>query len=421
MHHSRWDDAQVRQAFPALALADNGVPRLYADAPGGTQVAQQALARMNELMVNFCANDGGVFKTSELTMEAMRLAHEAAGSFFNCDPDEVVFGLNTSHLLFHFAGMMAQDWRAGDNIVLTRMDHDANVAPWLLAAQARGVAVRWLEFDLDSYHYRYEQLAILIDQRTRFVACNYASNYLGTINNVNTIIQAAKSVHALTMVDAVQAAAHFALDVRQLDCDLMACSPYKFFGPHAGLLYIRRALADRLTPLKVRPSPMQMPYKHAPGTPSFEAQAATRGAIEHLQWLATQTQPKTQVSANAVTPARALLLAGFANAGAHELSLTERFLAGISAMPKITLYGPQAASERVPTFSITLADKAADQIASALARDNIYVWSGSFYAYEIAQQLKRYEGPGVVRIGFAHYNTVGEVDHILAKLEQLVK
>lgn len=409
-----WDEQAVRNCFPALSLKDHGVRRIYADAPGGTQVAGRSIDCMTDLMIHFCANDGGVFRTSELTMAAMQQAHDAAAVFYNCNPNEIVFGLNTTSLLFHFASMISTHWSSGDNIVLTRMDHDANVAPWLLAAESKGVEVRWLEFDPNTYHYQYQQLDALIDAKTKFVACNYASNFLGTINDVSRIVKAAQSVKALTMVDAVQAAAHLLIDVKSLGCDLLASSPYKYFGPHAGLLYVNAKLADQLTSLKVRPSPPMMPYKHAPGTPSFEAQAGTRGAIEHIMELG-----KLYGTATASSP-RERLAAGYEAAIHHETQLSQHFLNEINRWSKVRLYGSTVTADRVPTFSFDVAGHSSEEVAKALAAENIYVWAGSFYAYEIAKTLLKSRPDGVIRIGFAHYNTMEEVNQILAKLDQIM-
>lgn len=414
-----WDDAEARAAFPALALKDGGVPRVYLDAPGGTQVAGRVLERMREAMIDHCANDGGLFRTSRLTEQGLHAAHAAAAEFLGASADEVVFGLNTTSLLFHFSRMIARDWRAGDEIVLTRMDHDANVAPWLIAAEERGVTVRWLEFDAATFQYRYETLPQLIGPRTRLVACNHASNFLGTINDVTRIVAAGRAVGAVTVVDAVQSAPHLAIDVEAIGCDLLASSPYKYFGPHAGLLYVRRALADRLAPLKVRPAPNQMPYKHAPGTPSFEAQLGTVGALEHIAWLGERF---AGVSTGASLRQR--LEGGFAAATAHEAALAARFLAGLRELPAIRLYGladPADVLRRVPTFSLRVGTLAPAEVAEAFAARNVYVWSGSFYAYEVAGALGVRDNGGVVRIGFAHYNTPAEVDTVLTVLRGLAR
>jgi cysteine desulfurase family protein (TIGR01976 family) len=412
-----WDDVEVRGAFPALALSDDGQPRLYADAPGGTQVAGRALERMRQAMVDQCANEAGVFLTSRRTSQWMTTAHEAAAEFVGADHDEVVFGLNTTSLLFHFSRMLAREWQAGDEIVLSRMDHDANVGPWLIAAEERGVTVRWLDVDLDTFQYRYDTLGDLIGPRTRLVACNHASNFLGTINDVARIVAAARAVGAVSVVDAVQSAPHFLLDVRAIDCDILVSSPYKYFGPHAGLLYVRRELSERLRPLKIRPAPASMPYRHAPGTPSFEAQLGTLGALEHLAWLGEQ------FGTPAGTGLRARIAAGLAAATQHETGLAVRFLEGLSALPGIRLYGianPAHVSGRVPTFSFTMAGKAPEAVAAVFGQRNIYVWDGNFYAYEISGLLGVRES-GVVRIGFAHYNTLDEVDRILEILDSVTR
>jgi len=412
-----WNDAEVRAAFPALALRDDGLPRLYADAPGGTQVAGQCLDRMRQAMVEQCANEGGLFLTTQRTSDWMSVAHRAAADFLNCDQDEVIFGLNTTSLLFHFSHMLSRDWQPGDEIVLSQMDHDANVGPWIIAAEERGVTVRWLDVDPQTFQYRYDTLDTLIGPRTRLVACNHASNFLGTISDVGRIVAAGRAVGAVTVVDAVQSAPHFPIDVRAIDCDILVSSPYKYFGPHAGLLYVRRDLDRRLKPLKIRPASDTMPYRHAPGTPSFEAQLGTYGAFEHLGWLGDRFGAPTGDSL------RARMVAGFAAATAHETKLALRFMEGLAAIPEIRLYGisdPTQVHLRVPTFSMTVAGHSVEAVTRVFAAQNIYVWDGSFYAYELAGLLGLRE-QGVVRIGFAHYNTLDEVETILEVLRGVVR
>lgn len=411
-----WNEAEVAAAFPALALTDGGVRRSYLDAPAGTQVAGRAIERMRRALIEDCANDGGVFRTSLAADATLVAAHEAAAALLGAGPDEVLFGLNTTSLLFSFAYMLSRDWRAGDEILLTRMDHDANVAPWLAMAEEKGVTVRWLDFDPERFRYRYETLDDLISPRTRLVACNHASNLLGTINDAARIVAAGRAVGAVTVVDAVQSAPHLPLDVAALGCDLLACSPYKLFGPHAGLLYLGRALRERLRPLKVRPSPDRMPWRFAPGTPSFEAQAGTLGAIEHLAWLGRRFGGSDP--ADGLRPA---LLAGLAAAGRHEAALMRAFLDGLDEVPGITLYGLAAPlAERVPTFSFRLAGSTAAQVVEQLARRNIFAWAGSFYAYEAAGRLGIREG-GVTRIGLAHYTTLDEVRAAARALAEIAR
>jgi cysteine desulfurase family protein (TIGR01976 family) len=311
--------------------------------------------------------------------------------------------------------MLARDWAPGDEIVVSRMDHDANIAPWLIAAEERGVTVKWLEFDTNTFQYRYDSLEQLIGPRTRLVACNHASNLLGTINDVERIVAAGRKVGAVTVVDAVQSAPHLLIDVAAIGCDLLVTSPYKYFGPHAGLAYIRAELAARLKPLKVRPCADTMPYRHAPGTPSFEAQLSTVGAIEHMAWVGERFG-----GAKSSDGLRLRLERGFSAATAHENALADRFFSIARELPNIRLFGPGAGGgARVPTFSFNVGRHPAASVAEAFARRNIYVWNGSFYAYEIAGALGVRDTGGVVRIGFAHYNTLGEVDKIGGILREL--
>lgn len=407
---SVWSIDAVRAAFPALSLSDDGVPRAYLDAPAGTQMAGRSIDRMVRLMTTACANDGGVFRTSVEGEATMFEAHKAVAAFLNAASyEEIVFGLNTTSLLFHVSRILARDWREGDEIVLSRMDHDANVAPWLTAAEERGVTVRWLDFDTESFRYDYDSLDTLIGPRTRLVACTHASNLLGTINDVKRIAAAARAVGAVSVVDGVQSAPHMAIDVQAIGCDLFAFSPYKVFGPHAGVLWMRRELMDRLTPLKVRPSPQQSPWMWAPGTPSFEAQAGVLGAIEHIASLAGE---------DAGAPLRTRIERGWQASQAWEGRLARRFLAGLKRIEGLRLYGIGSDNEladRVPTFSFTLPGQQAAEVVDRLAARNVFAWAGSFYAYEIAHRLGIAEH-GVVRIGLAHYTSEAEVDRALELL-----
>lgn len=412
-----WNEEKVRAAFPALAQTDDGMVRLYGDAPGGTQVAARVLERMRESLIEHCANDGGLFRTSRLAEDTMLAAHATAATFLGAaNAQEVVFGLNTTSLIFHFSRMLAREWRAGDEIVVSRMDHDSNIAPWLIAAEERGVSVRWLEFDTATFQYRYDMLADLVGLRTRLIACNHASNLLGTINDVERIVAAGRSVGAVTVVDAVQSAPHFALNAGAIGCDLLMTSPYKYFGPHAGLAYVRTEIAERLRPLKVRPSPDTMPYRHAPGTPSFEAQLGTVGAIEHMAWLGEEFGGAAGASL------RTRIERGYSAASAHESELSRQFLSIAAELPKMRIFGisdPAANHGRVPTFSFTIAGHTPAAIAEAFARRNIFVWNGSFYAYEIAGVLGVRDNGGVARIGLAHYNTAAEIAAVGAVLREL--
>ena len=413
-----WAIETVRAAFPALALTDNGVARGYFDAPAGTQVAGRVIDAMRDAMLHACANDGGCFRTSRAAGAIVDAAHSGAAALFNCDPDEIVYGLNTTSLFFEFAALTSRDWVSGDNIVLTRMDHDANVSPWLQAAADKGVTVRWLAWDRESFEFRYEQLDTLIDARTRLVAVGQASNFLGTINDVARVCAAARAVGAVSVVDAVQSAPHIAIDVRAIGCDMLCASAYKFFGPHAAILYLSRDMQARLRPWKVRPSVDTMPTRFSPGTPSFEAQAGTLAAIEHFAWIGSEFG-----GAAAAAPLRTQLIAGFEAITAHESDLMRQFLGGLATLPGVTLHGIGNANRlasRVPTFTFTIAGHDATSVVQALADRNFFCWSGYYYAWEPATVLGLRDGPGAIRIGLSHYNSAAEVDALVAALGDIV-
>jgi len=372
---------------------------------------------MTHLMVHACANGGGHFRTSVETDAISDAAHEGAAAFYNCGADEIIFGLNTTSLFFEFATLLSRDWQAGDEIVLTRMDHDANVSPWLQAAADKGVTVRWLEWQRDSFEFDYASLDTLIGPRTKLVAVGHASNFLGTINDVALVCAAARAAGAVSVVDAVQSAPHIAIDVGAIGCDILCASAYKFFGPHAAIMFLARDLQARMRPWKVRPSVDTMPTRFAPGTPSFEAQAGTLAAIEHFAWLGSSFG-----GAAVDAPLRERLVAGFAAVTAHEADLMRQFLAGLSAIPGLTLHGIANANRlesRVPTFTFSLAGRPAPAVAAALAARNQFVWSGYYYAWEPATVLGLREGPGAVRIGLSHYNSAAEVDTLLGMLREI--
>ena len=417
MTPNNWDAEAVRASFPAMALTDDGMPRAYLDAPAGTQVAGRVIEAMTRAMVEASANAGGAFRTSRGANEILATAHASVAEFMGASgPDEIVFGLNTTSLLFSFSRMLSRHWKQGDEIVLTRMDHDANVAPWLIAAEERGVTVRWLDFDAESFRYRYDDLETLIGPRTRLVACNHASNLFGTINDVAAIIAAAKSVGAITVVDGVQSAPHMLIDVQALGCDLFACSAYKFFGPHAAALYVRRELLAQLAPLKVRPSSDEMPWRFSPGTPSFEAQAGTTAAIEHIAWLGEEFG-----GAAPGAGLRERLRCGWAAASAYELELMRLFLAGLDDVPGVQLFGVRSDNElgdRVATFSFTVPGRSAREVVADLAEKNIFGWAGSFYAHEAAHSLGINQH-GVIRLGLAHYTSRHDVERAIGEIARI--
>lgn len=396
-----FDVDKVRGEFPALQVTDGGRSRVYLDAPGGTQVCERSIERMVTYIRGGTANDGGAFATSIATDALSTKAHAAMAAFLGGADGEIAFGPNMTSLTFALSRSLATRFTAGDELVLTRFDHDANVAPWLRIAEDRGLTVRWIDFDPDSGRLRLDDLGDVLSERTALVAVGHASNALGTINDVAAVARAAKDANrqALVYVDAVQSVPHLPVDVTALGCDFLACSPYKFFGPHQGVLWGREALLAELPAYKVRPSASTPPAaKWETGTPSYEGQAGTLGALEHI--------------ADA---------GGMAAIEAYERELGQRLLDGLLAVPGLRLWGPPTMAGRVPTFAFTLAGVAPRAIAEALAAENIFVWSGSFYAVEAVNRLGLTDSGGLVRVGLCHYNNVQDVDRALAAIDRIAR
>ncbi|WP_174279863.1 cysteine desulfurase-like protein [Sphingomonas bacterium] len=402
----------VRARFPALHAADTG--RAFFDAPGGTQVCAPAIAAMTAHLTGGTANTGGAFATSRDTGQLAEDAHAAIADLLGARPDEIAFGANMTTLTFAVAHALSRDWGEGDNLVVTRLDHDANVAPWLAVAADRGMAVRWLDFDPDDGRLRLDQLPGLLDARTRLVAAGGASNALGTLNDLPAIVAAVRGrSDALVYVDGVQSVPHVVTDVAALGADLLACSPYKFFGPHAGVLWVRADLAARIDAYKVRPAGTTGAHRFETGTPSFEALAGTLGTVAYLDWLGGEVDP----TANS---RRARLVAAMRACADYETGLGERLLAGLAALPGLRLYGPPTMAARVPTFAFTLAGHHPDAVAAQLAARGIHAWSGHFYAVEAIRRLGLDEAGGLVRVGLCHYSTAAEVDRLIEALREQV-
>jgi cysteine desulfurase family protein (TIGR01976 family) len=326
---------------------------------------------------------------------------------------EIAFGPNMTSLTFAVALALAREWHAGDELVVTRLDHDANVAPWLAVAADRGMTVRWLDFDPATGRWSPDDLGSLVGGRTRLVALGAASNALGTLNPIAEAVAVVKArCDALVYVDAVQSVPHVPTDVAALGCDFLACSPYKFFGPHQGVLWARKEVVARIAAYKVRPAGSEGAHRFETGTPSFEGQAGVLGTIDYLERLGAEVDP----GANS---RRARLVAAMTAATAYEHDLGERLLAGLRTIPGLTLYGPPSMAGRVPTFAFTLGGQAPAAIARHLAERGIFAWSGHFYAVEAVAHLGLADAGGLLRVGLCHYNTAGEVDRLIAALAEL--
>lgn len=396
----------VRARFPALARG-----AAYFDAPGGTQACDAAIAAMADHLTRGTANAGGPFATSVETDQISADAHAAMADLLGAQPEDIAFGPNMTSLTFAVSRALAREWQAGDELVVTRLDHDANVAPWLQAAEDRDVTVRWLDFDPATGRWTLDDLVALLNSKTRLVALGVASNALGTLNPIaEACVMVRERSSALTYIDAVQSVPHVVTDVAALGCDFLACSPYKFFGPHQGVLWMRNGLAPRA--YKVRPAGDEGAHRFETGTPSFEGQAGVLGTIGYLEWLGSEADP-------AANSRRARLVAAMTAIAAYERDLGEHLLTGLATLPGLKLWGPPTMDGRVPTFSFTLAGHQPQAIARHLADRGIFAWAGHFYAVEAIDRLGLADAGGLLRVGLCHYSTVEEVDRLIAALREL--
>jgi cysteine desulfurase family protein (TIGR01976 family) len=407
----------IRSQFPSLSETDGGLPRIYFDNPAGTQVPRSVTERMADCMLGASANLGGYFRTSGLAGDIVAEAQLAMAKFVNApSPDEIVFGQNMTSLTFHVSRSIGRLFNAGDQIVLSRMDHDANVEPWVLMARDHDLEIRWLPFDTETYEFDLSLLDGILNEKTRLVCVCGASNLTGTINDVAAISDKARDAGAWTFIDAVQSAPHIVTDVQAIGCDFLVCSAYKFFGPHQGILWGQREVFEQLEPYKVRPAPDSIPWCFAPGTASHEGMAGTTAALDYLAWIGTTMAGAPAERKPAMRAATEMLFD-------YEQELSQRLVAGLESLPGITVQGitaPDRMQWRVPTVSFTHGSLAPDDIAEALAKRNIFVWSGHNYAVEAAAALGILETGGAVRVGPVHYNRVEEIDTLLNALEAII-
>jgi cysteine desulfurase family protein (TIGR01976 family) len=357
------------------------------------------------------SNQGGPFAASDYTDETVDAARAAMADFYNAArPEEIVFGQNMTSLVFSLSRALSRTWEAGDEIIVTRLDHDANISPWLLAAEDRGVVVRWLDFDPTDCTLRLDTLPELLNERTRLLAITYASNAVGSISDVTRATALAHAAGALVHVDAVHFGPHGRIDVQAIGCDFLTSSSYKYFGPHTGISYGRYALLDDLLAYKVRPAPSKPAAKWETGTPSFESMAGVTAAVNYIASLGSGADR------------RARLDSAMARIHAYEAGLAQRFLEGAPGVPGLRVFGItdiERLDERTPTFAVSLAGRTPAAVAEALGAEGIFVWHGHYYAVEVMARLGLLEKGGLVRIGFVHYNTADEVDRVLSALRRL--
>ncbi|MCC7119013.1 MAG: cysteine desulfurase-like protein [Anaerolineales bacterium] len=411
------DLSAIRQRFPALSR-----PAVFFDNPGGTQISQFSLERIQRYLIESNANHEGAFQTSIDSDAVLDEAHRAMADFYNAaSADEIIFGNNMTTLTLHLSRSLAREWQAGDEIVVTRLDHDANVTPWVLAAQDRGVNVNWVDFDVEDGVLNLEDLHRALERKPKLLAVGYASNSLGTINPIKKIIDLAHAAGTLVYVDAVQYAPHGAIDVQKLDCDFLVSSAYKFFGPHVGILYGKRDLLENLSAYKVRPATNQLPGKFETGTQNHEGIAGVLGAIEYFEWIGQQFGGEFEggLREEHYQGRRLELKKAMTAIHAYEYELARGLLSALESIPGLRLYGLSDArrlDERVATFSFRLKDIPPRVVAEKLAQAEIYVWDGNYYAINVSERLEVEAQGGMVRVGAAHYNTLEEV----AKLKEVL-
>ncbi len=398
-----FDVEAVRAKIPALKREVAGRPAVFADAPGGTQVPFEVIEAMTAYYERSNANRGGEFITSIETDEIVESARSAMADFLNSDSSEVVFGANMTTLAFALSRSLVRELGEGDEIIVTRLDHDANIAPWLAAAEDAGATVRWIEFTSE-FRLDLESLDNALNERTRIVAFTLASNALGTVTDAPDIVERAHSVGALAIADAVHFAPHRLIDVRALGVDVLFCSPYKFFGPHAGVMYGRRELLDSWHPYKVRPSVDESPWRWETGTANHEGIAGIGACVNYMANVVPGSGSR-----------RARLVNSMHVAHNHQQALAERFLDGVSRIDGVTLYGPDHI-DRTSTFALRVRDQHPDETARRFAASGVFVWSGNYYALAVMEALDLEDSGGAVRVGFCHYNTRDEVDYVLETL-----
>lgn len=402
----------LRVQFPALRQEINGQTAVYLDGPGGTQTPQRVIEAIGQVLTLGISNQGGPFLASARTDAIVQQARQAIADLYNArNPEEIVFGQNMTSLTFSISRAIARTWQPDDEIVVTRLDHDANISPWLLAAEDRGVRVRWLDFNPTDCTLKLEMLPNLLNERTRLLAISFASNAVGTITDVRRAAQMAHAVGAWVYVDAVHYAPHDLIDVQALDCDFLAASVYKFFGGHVGALYGKYAHLDSLRAYKVRPAPAAPAGKWETGTQNFEGLAGVTAAVDYLASLGGSTGAR-----------RERLVRAMAAIKAYEMGLSAQFLQGATAVPGLKVYGitdVERLAERTPTFAVSLAGYTPEDVATRLGEQGIYVWHGHYYAVAVMERLGLLDEGGLVRIGFVHYNTPAEVERVLAALKDL--
>jgi len=414
------DLAHIRAQFPSLAQTVNNHPAVFLDGPGGTQVPQRVIEAISDYLRRDNANTGGAYSTSRHTDAMLTGARAATADFLNCAADEIVFGPNMTTLTYMMSRAVGRDLGPGDEILVTRLDHDANVSPWL-ALEEKGVTIRWAEINEEDCTLDLADLASKLNQKTKLVAVGYASNAVGTINPVKEIVRLAHAAGALAYVDAVHYGPHGLIDVAALDCDFLACSTYKFFGPHMGVLYGKRDHLQRLRPYKVRPLTDAIPNRWEWGTLNHECIAGITACVDYIADLGRRANSEA-------ADRRAAIEAAFEAIHNYERGLMNGLIAGLKEIPSLKIYGitdPARYADRCPTLAVRVINQTKDQtplaLATKLGERGFFTWDGNYYALNLTEHLDVEKTGGFLRIGLVHYNTMEEVDRLLEALREIVR
>ena len=438
---SHFDLSWVRAQFPALSLNVGGHPASFLDGPGGTQVPQRVIAAISEYLRTSDANTCGAYATSRRTDQMIAEARLAMAHFLDCDPEEIVFGPNMTSLTYAISRSIGRGLGAGDEIVLTLLDHDANFSPWK-ALEERGVTVQVVDICQEDCTLDMVDLARKISSSTKVVAIGYASNAVGTINDVKTIVRMAHEAGALAFIDAVHYAPHGPIDVHELDCEFLVCSTYKFFGPHVGVLYGKREHLARFEPYKLRANTNVVPQRWEWGTLNHECLAGIVACVDYLTELGRRSSADAATNGNASRnghvgtgaltraaehgseiPRRETIISAYSAIRAHERSLMRRMLSGLAEIPGLCLYGisdPARIDRRCPTFAVRITGHTPLELATKLGERGIFTWDGNYYALNLTERLGVEQDGGFLRIGFVHYNMEEEVDRLLEALKEIV-
>ena len=405
----------LRAQFPSLSRTVNGNPAVFLDGPGGTQVPQRVIDAISDYLAHDNANIGGAYVTSRNSDKVVAAARDAMADFFHCDANEVVFGQNMTALTFMLSRSIGRELQPGDEVLLTLLDHDANFSPWR-ALEERGVTIRTVDFNPADCTLDMNDMARKITAKTKVVAVGYASNAVGTINNVKEVVRLARGVGALSYIDAVHYTPHGLIDVRSLDCDFLVCSTYKFFGPHMGVLFGKHEHLKRLQPYKVRPLTNEVPYRWEFGTLNHECIAGITACVDYLADLGRQANP----SASNRRPA---IVAAYEAITQYERALMERLIDGLSKIRGAKLYGitdPKRFDRRCPTLAVRIDGHTPLELATQLGDRGFFTWDGNYYALNVTERLDVEKSGGFLRIGLVHYNTMEEVERLLAALDEIV-